>query len=328
MNAHRSTRPGTFPRCAGAIALCRVGALAGLLGLAFATMGCGGSRSDAVVIYAAQDRVFAEPVLREFTRQTGLEVRAVYDNEATKTTGLVQRLIMEASRPQADLWWSNEGLRTRQLVARGLLEPDVTEFGRRERVWVTRTGGAVPESLGALTNEAWRGRLVMAYPVFGSTANHLLVLRQRWGSSAWTRWCTALAGQRPLLVEGNSQVVRVVARGDAAVGLTDSDDVAFARREGLDVVAQPLPAAEGFHLPNTVAVVAGARNAAGARRLADYLAGPAVLARLREAGAVDPAPVSTTGEAELRVSIDGKAVPADLDATLETLAKTFVRGTP
>ncbi|MCC6233354.1 MAG: substrate-binding domain-containing protein [Verrucomicrobiales bacterium] len=291
----------------------------GCLGLA----GCGGGRVAEVVVYAAQDRVFAEPVFAEFTRRTGIPVRAVYDNEATKTTGLAQRLLMESARPLADLWWSNEEMRTRQLVARGALTSEVTTFGRRERVFVTRGGGAPPAGLGALTNTAWRGRMAMAYPVFGSTGNHLLVLRQRWGAAAWKNWCTALAANRPWLVDGNSQVVRAVVRGDAEIGLTDSDDVAFARREGHDVVAHRLAVAEGMVLPNTVALVSGARHPEHARRLAEYLAGAEVLSQLRQSGAVDPESAAPREAGE--VGVDWPGLLADLDTGLDLLAEWFVR---
>src|SRR5438093_1353470 len=38
-----------------------------------------------VIIYAAQDQVYAEPILLEFEKATGLKVKAVYDSEAVKT---------------------------------------------------------------------------------------------------------------------------------------------------------------------------------------------------------------------------------------------------
>ena len=46
-----------------------------------------------VVVYTSLDKVFSQPILEEFERKTGIKVKAVYDSEATKTTGLVNRLI-------------------------------------------------------------------------------------------------------------------------------------------------------------------------------------------------------------------------------------------
>ena len=56
-----------------------------------------------VVIYASQDQVYAEPILKEFEQQTGLRVLAVHDSEAVKTVGLMNRLLAERARPQCDV---------------------------------------------------------------------------------------------------------------------------------------------------------------------------------------------------------------------------------
>lgn len=64
--------------------------------------------TNEVVIYAAQDQIYAEPILHEFEKETGLKVKAVYDSEAVKTTGLANRLLAERSHPQCDVFWGNE----------------------------------------------------------------------------------------------------------------------------------------------------------------------------------------------------------------------------
>ncbi len=281
---------------------------------------------DSVTVYAAQDRVFAEPIFKEFRQATGIEVDPVFDNEATKTTGLANRLVLEAKNPQADVWWSNEELRTRQLVREGILEPELRQFGHRERVLVvsahpTRTLPAAL-SLSTLTQPEFRGRIAMAYPIFGTTLAHLLVLRQRWGDAAWRTWCEALAANRPLLVDGNSLVVKIVARGDAWVGLTDSDDVAFGRREGLDVAAHPLSAEDGLLIPNTIARVVRAPHPDAASKLLAFLGGMGTEARLVAAGALESA--SFPGRSEVG-TIDWDTILRDLDPSVRWLQATFVR---
>ena len=289
--------------------------------------GCGGNR-PVVVVYAAQDRVYAEPLLRGFGEQQGVDVRTVYDNEATKTTGLANRLLAEAARPQADLWWSNEELRTRLLVRSGHLGSDWIAFGRRERVLVVAAGtNGVPlpanPGLATLTNAAFRGRVAMAYPLFGTTATHLALLRERWGAAAWEAWCRALQANRPLLVDGNSVVVQRVARGDALVGLTDSDDVASAIREGLAVRAVALPPDDALVIPNTVAIVKGATHEDAARRVAAFVRSPAAMERMVQAGALDAGPGDgSTGvptEAQWARTLD------TFDASVRWLADTFQR---
>jgi iron(III) transport system substrate-binding protein len=62
--------------------------------------------SPEVIIYAAQDQQFAEPILKQFEKQTGIKVRAIYDSEAVKTVALANRLLAEAGHPRCDLWRS------------------------------------------------------------------------------------------------------------------------------------------------------------------------------------------------------------------------------
>jgi iron(III) transport system substrate-binding protein len=120
--------------------------------------GCSNHRTPEVVVYAAQDQVYAEPILQAFTRQTGIRVRAVYDSEAVKTVGLANRLLAEKNQPQADVFWGNEELRTRQLAALGVFRATngVATFGYRTRRIVVNTNrlalAQAPRSLLELTN--------------------------------------------------------------------------------------------------------------------------------------------------------------------------------
>jgi len=82
--------------------------------LLFALVNCRDKKTEQeqVVIYTSLDKVFSEPILKAFERQTGIKVLDVYDSEATKTTGLVNRLIAEKNNPRADVFWNSEIGRT------------------------------------------------------------------------------------------------------------------------------------------------------------------------------------------------------------------------
>lgn len=69
------------------------------------------SKSREVVVYTSVDQVFSEPVLREFERDAAIRVRAVFDTEETKSTGVLNRLIAETNRPLADVFWSGDSVR-------------------------------------------------------------------------------------------------------------------------------------------------------------------------------------------------------------------------
>ena len=84
--------------------------------------GCKGKEpAQEVVIYTSLDKVFSQPILEAFEKETGIKVLDVYDSEATKTTGLVNRLIAEKDSPRADVFWNSETGRTIVLKQKGVL---------------------------------------------------------------------------------------------------------------------------------------------------------------------------------------------------------------
>src|SRR5437899_3088624 len=95
------------------------------LALAASLAGCGKSPNGpgGVVVYTSVDDVFARPVCEQFQKQTGIEVKLVPDTEETKSTGLLNRLIAEKARPQADVFWSGDPVRAAVLKARGISAP-------------------------------------------------------------------------------------------------------------------------------------------------------------------------------------------------------------
>ena len=285
------------------------------------------SHHGTVVIYAAQDQVYAEPILKEFEKQTGIKVRAIYDSEATKTVAIANRLLAERSRPQCDVYWGNEELRTRQLAAQNVFRETNgwVAFGyRSRRIAVSSVTNAmlVPMSLLDLTNTAYRGQVALAYPLFGSTATHLLALRQHWGAAAWESWCRALAANKPFLVDGNSVAARMAAKGQVAVALTDSDDIAAEIREGGKLKSLGV-ARETLLLPNTVAVIRSAPHPSAAQRLLEYLQSRAVTEKLVQAGVLEGAAASDVAVETLKPDWD--ALLRDLDSGTKQLQGIFLR---
>lgn len=78
--------------------------------------------AQVVVLYTAHDRMHSEPVIKMFEKKTGIKVKTVFDTEATKTAGLVNRLLAEKNRPKADVFWNNEIVRIIVLKKKGVLD--------------------------------------------------------------------------------------------------------------------------------------------------------------------------------------------------------------
>jgi iron(III) transport system substrate-binding protein len=268
------------------------------------------SRQRTVTIYVSTDRVFSEPVLREYERRSGVKVNAVYDTEETKSTGLANRLLAEKARPQADVFWSNEPIRTLVLKARGVLAPYRspsaegipaafidpqgywTGFSARMRVIAYNTALVTPEeaprSVFDLADPKWRGQVAMADPRFGSTSFHVAALYAIAGDEKMDDFFRRLKANAVQIVEANSVVRDLVARGEVKVGLTDTDDVNVAA-EDRQPVGMVVPDKDGLGvplMPNMVSLIANGPNPDEGRRLIDYLLSPDVERQLAHSEAV------------------------------------------
>lgn len=235
-------------------------------GLALAAIGLSGgcgSRRDGreVVLYCSMDGQVLAPLLGRFEEATGRRVLLVGDTEATKTTGLVQRIIAERDRPRADVFWSSEPLGPVRLARAGLLEPRVSApaesrvaggwpggmravdgswyaLAPRARVVVVNTReapGATMTNLDGLTAERFKGRVGMARPQFGTTRAHVAALLAVHGPERYGDWLVRLRDNGLRLYDGNGAVVRACARSEIHVGLTDNDDVASGVANGWPV---------------------------------------------------------------------------------------------
>ena len=264
--------------------------------------GCGGRQTPDVLrevtVYVSTDRVFSEPVLREYEKRSGVRVNPVYDTEETKSTGLANRLLAEATRPQADVFWSNEPVRTLVLKSRdvlaayrsasangipdALVDPDGywTGFSARIRVIAYNTGLVTPDeaprSVFDLADPRWKGHAAIADPRFGSTSFHVAALYAHVGDAKMDDFFHRLKANEVRVVDSNSTVRDLVVRGEVRVGLTDTDDVNVAVENG-DPVAMVLPDREGLGvpvMPNMVSLVANAPHPDEGRALIDYLLSP------------------------------------------------------
>jgi iron(III) transport system substrate-binding protein len=266
-----------------------------MLGTAGLAAGCRPRPPEAVTVYCSLDEPYSSPILAAFERETGIRARPVYDTEANKSRGLAQRVLAERGRPLADVFWSSEVLQMLSLREAGVLQayrspvaagipprfrdPDGfwTGFAARFRALaVAPDADPPPAGLLELAEPRWRGRVVMAQPLFGTTTTEVAALFQVLGSRRAQAFYRALKANGLRLVDGNSAAAEQVARGDAAVGLTDTDDIysRLDRGRALRVIFPDQAAFGALLIPNTVALVAGGPRPDLGRRVIDYLLRP------------------------------------------------------
>ncbi len=168
----------------------------------FAVIGCddkdGSTGSKQVVVYSSVDDVFARPIAQRFEQETGIKVLLVPDTEETKSAGLLNRLIAEKNRPQADVFWSGDPVRAAILKAKGVSTPYRSEkaaglpkhfsdpdsywtgFSARARVLIYNRNlvpaGEEPKSIMDLLDKRFQGKACIANPLFGTTSMHAAAL--------------------------------------------------------------------------------------------------------------------------------------------------------
>ncbi len=251
-----------------------------------------------VVVYTALDRQYSEPILKDFEAKTGIRVRPVYDTEAAKTVGLVNRIIAERARPRCDVFWNNEILRSIQLKREGLTQPylspsaaDIpdshkdaaghwTGFAARARVLEIAKdlkGTPAPtrwEDLVAPQPAGSAPIAAIAKPLFGTTNTHAAVMWAHGGREKALAFWEA-ARRNAALYPGNGPVADAVANGEALFGMTDTDDAHSLLMDGASIeIVYPAGGPEGdgvLLLPNTVVLIKGAPNSANGKALIDHL---------------------------------------------------------
>jgi iron(III) transport system substrate-binding protein len=248
-----------------------------------------------VIVYTSEDKIFSEPVLQEFEKKTGIKVRVIYDTEETKSTGVVNRLIAEKDNPQADVFWSGDPIRPVLLKIKGLTAPYIsstsadipaiykdtgghwTGFSARARIILYNSSivsmDERPLSIFDLAKPVWRGQVAIANPLFGTTSIHMAALFIILGDEKAKKFMNDLKANGVKIVSSNSEVRRLVARGEVKVGITDTDDANVAVREGSAVkIVYPDQSGMGtLIMPNMVCLIKNSPNQENGKKLIDYL---------------------------------------------------------
>jgi iron(III) transport system substrate-binding protein len=322
--------------------------------------GCISSQSEReVVIYTSVDQVFSEPILKQFQEETGIKVLAVYDVEAAKTTGLVNRLIAEKANPQADVFWNGEFAQTILLKEEGVLAAYISpnsvdipsQYKDPEGFWTGVAGRARvlivntdlvpsedrPSSIDDLLDPRWpSSQIGIAYPLFGTTSTHAAALYALLGREDANAYFQALKNREIAVVDGNSVVRDLVVSGQLAFGLTDTDDACGAVEKGAPVAIvfpdQGENAIGTLIIPNTVGLISGAPHSEAGQVLIDYLLSKEVEEAMILSGWSHIAlrPVSIEQICLESVSIQGmdvtlKAVYEQLERAKSDLTSIFIR---
>jgi len=255
-----------------------------------------------VVVYVAHDQDYSEPILKEFEELSGIKVKTLYDTEATKTVGLVNRLLAEKSNPQADVFWNNEVMRTIMLKENGILQtycspnsadiPTVykdndcywTGFAARARVIIYNKdkikGTEIPKSIYDFTNSKWKEKACISNPLIGSGSTFTTSLFALLGDEKAKDLFLKMKENKVQVLESPSMVRDQVVVGECWFGSTDTDDAYDAINEGkpVDIIFSDQEKNEIGTLvfPNSVMLIKGSPHPEEGKKLIDFILSPKV----------------------------------------------------
>lgn len=189
-----------------------------------------------LVIYSGRGAVLVDPLIEQFTEQTGIDVDVRYE-KSTET--LANRIATEGDQTQADVFFAQDSGWLGALAEQGHLEElnsstlsQVPEYHRDANGrWVGTSGRArvlvyspdrvmveeLPKALADLPSMAQAGRFGWA-PSNGSFQAHVSALRHIWGEEKTRAWLESVKALDPKIYPKNSPQVKAVSSGEIDLG--------------------------------------------------------------------------------------------------------------
>jgi len=256
---------------------------------------CSKNKTDEVTVYTTVDQIFSEPILKDFEKETGIKVKAIFDTEETKSTGVLNRIIAEKNNPHCDVFWSGDPIRAIVLKNRGIttaydspMAKDIPQnFKDKEHHWIGFSARArvliynkellkaddVPKSIFDLLEPKYKGKFAIANPLFGTTSFHFASWFSTLGESKAKELLDGFKQNAVVIATSNGDVKKRVLNGEIACGLTDTDDAFTAIEESnnMGIVFLDQKGMGSLIMPNSLSLMKNSPHNANGKRLIDYL---------------------------------------------------------
>ena len=205
--------------------------------LAVSTLGLTGcaATEESLVLYSGRKEALVQPLLDQFTADTGIEVEVRYAG-TSETAALI---LEEGENTQADVFFGVGGAALGALSRGGafvdidqeILDLVPAKFRSVDNDWVGTSGRArimvynkqnvteTPESVMDLANAEWKDRIAIA-PSYGSFQAFVTAMRVVEGDQATLEWLRAMS-ENALIFNKDEEVMEAVESGTADAGLVN-----------------------------------------------------------------------------------------------------------
>jgi iron(III) transport system substrate-binding protein len=232
----------------------RRGAIALLLLTVAAILPACSSDEDRLVIYSGRTRNLIDPLLQQFSEETGIAIDVVYDDSANLALAIDE----EGSNTPADVFLSQSPGATGYLDGKGRLAAlpgDVlslvaADVKSGDGTWVGLSGRVrtlvyntdlvapadLPDSVLDLTAPEFKGQVAVA-PTNGSFQDFVTALRVEQGDDIAEEWLGGMAANDSPTYANNLAIVQAVGRGEVPMGLVNHYYLHQERAENPDLAA-------------------------------------------------------------------------------------------
>ena len=291
---------------------------------------------DELVIYSGRNQNLIRPLLDEFARDTGIDIRVRYGD----TSELAPTILEERDNTRADVFFSQDAgalaalgdadllaLLPRELLDRvdpRFRDPDGQWTGVTARARVIAyntdrlTEAQLPRSALAVAEPAWRGRVGIA-PTNASFVAYVSALIEEIGVDRTRAFLQGLRDNGVKEYDNNVLILDAVASGEIDVGLTNHYYLYSEFKERPDApVANYFPGQEPegegtFVNVAGVAILKGTDQPEAARRFVDYLLSRKAQEYFRDETTEYPLAADVNAIAELPPLAGLKAIEVPLD---------------
>jgi iron(III) transport system substrate-binding protein len=216
--------------------------------LAFPLTACGAFDTDTadtadtdegvLTIYSGREEENVDPLIEQFEEETGIELDVRYGDSAEMTAQILE----EGEATPADVYFTLEVGGINALADAGRIAPladDVLsqvpeQYRAEDGTWVatsararviaynpdTLAPGDLPEGIGDLTDERWRGEVGFA-PSNSSFQSFVSGLRTIEGDEWTEEWLTEFAANDPEPFDNNRAIIEGVENGTVDIGMVN-----------------------------------------------------------------------------------------------------------
>jgi iron(III) transport system substrate-binding protein len=258
---------------------------------------CGGGDGDTLTIYAGRSQQLVQPLLEQFSKDTGIHIRVKYGDGTDLALGILE----EGKNSPADVYYGQDVGALGALKAAGRLQPlpqDIlnkvpSAFRSPDALWVGLSGRArvityntddidpktLPSSILDYTDPKWKGEVGIV-PRSDGFPEFVTALRLTKGDDFARQWLTQLKANDPTTYPNNLAAIQAVANGEVKVAFLNHYYLyRFLAEQGEGFKARNYYFDNGdiggLFLVSGAAVLDTAKNRSAAERFIEYMLTPA-----------------------------------------------------